>query len=342
MAAIYYSGYKSQPDQPEELTVYMENYAKENLKFLIRQCSLSAVQALLIYFAVYYHEGNIPLHFTCRAHATRIGYALGIHLDNKVFSKLEKYNRRLVLVKLRGINIVGSSSHNLSTSFFTEFGSLNLKSIEPEWQTLKEPMICYEDQEERLLHGVCCAHYINFFEELKYRVYSSLYNTSRDSRYKYEWNKTRKDVTRVYQKYVRIFQSLSSIHPNYIQITSKYEFQVCLYYHDVKIDMYSKLINKVEDLNSNDIDEAIYHLDWMVKFILSNNQPRISIQTSIILLGYQYLSFYKLCSPSTRQTIKTKLAQMIQALSIYYTPSNALSFIILKNGFKSIINGNIN
>ncbi|KXN65684.1 hypothetical protein CONCODRAFT_12661 [Conidiobolus coronatus NRRL 28638] len=95
LAAIYYTGYKSQPDQPKELTLYMDNYAKANLKLLIRECSLSAIQALLLYFSVYYYEGNAPLHYHCRAHATRIGYALGIHLDNKIFSELEKYTRRL-------------------------------------------------------------------------------------------------------------------------------------------------------------------------------------------------------------------------------------------------------
>jgi hypothetical protein len=339
MAAIYYSGYKSQSDQPEELTTYMDNYAKENLKHLIKQCSLPAIQALVIYFAVYYHEGNTSLHFTCRAHATRIGYALGVHLDNKIFSKLEKYNRRLALTKLLGINIIGSSSNNLSVSFFTEFGSFNIKPIEPEWQTLKSSTIHYKYENERMLYSVCCAHHINLYEELKYSVYSSLYNTTKDSRYKYEWNKTRKAVTSVYQKYIKIFQALSSNNPKYADITSKYIFQANMYYHDIMIDMYSKLIDKIEDLNTNDIDNAVYHLDWMLQNFLLLNQPHISMQTAIIFLGYQYLRFYKLCSPETREMIQIKLTQIIQALSAYYTPSNALSFIILKIGYKSIVKG---
>ncbi|KXN65680.1 hypothetical protein CONCODRAFT_12657, partial [Conidiobolus coronatus NRRL 28638] len=270
LAAIYYTGYKFLSDQPEELTLYMERYAKENLKILIRQCSLSAIQALLLYTAVYYGEGNVSLHYTCRAHATRIGYAIGIHLDNKIFSELEKYTRRLMIIKLRCINIVGSRSDNLTANFLTEFGSLNIKPVEPEWQTLnKNSVIYYEDEIERMLYAVCCSHYINFFDELKYSVYSSLYNDVRDSRYKSEWNKTRKDVTRIYQKYTRIFQSLSTMHPDYIQITSKYEFLICAFYHDTMEDMYFNLINKIEDLNSSDIDEAIDHLDWMFKFIIS-------------------------------------------------------------------------
>ncbi|KXN68274.1 hypothetical protein CONCODRAFT_9503 [Conidiobolus coronatus NRRL 28638] len=342
LAAIYYAGYKSQPDQPEELTSYMESKAKENLKLLIRQCSLSAIQALLVYFLVYFREGNISLHYTCRAHATRIGYALGIHLDNKIFSELEKYTRRLVIISLRSINIVGSSSHNLSASFLTEFGSLNTKPTELEWQTLsKSSVIYYEDENERVFRGMSYTHYINFIEKLKYSIHCSLYSTVKDSRYKFEWNKTRKDVTRVYQKYIRIFQSLSSTHPNYSQIASKYEVQVCLYYHDTMVDMYSKLVSKFEDLNSSDIDDALCHLNWMLKYILSNNQSAATMQIHLIILGYQYICFYKLCNTSTKQTIQSKLAQIIQALSIYYTPSNALSFIILKNGYKSIINDNI-
>jgi hypothetical protein len=341
MAAIYYTGYKLLADQPEELTLYMDNYAKENLKILIRQCSLPAVQALLLYFAIYYGERNISLHFTCRSHATRIGYALGIHLDNKIFSELEKYTRRLSLIKLRCINIIGSSSHNLSTSFLTEFGSLNTKPIEPEWNIPnKDLLVYYEDEGERLFYATCCGHYINFFDELKYSVCNSLYCSARDSRYKSEWNKTRKDVTIVYQKYIRVFQSLSTMYPNYTQITSKYEFLICAFYHDTMVDMYNKLISKVEDLNPSDIDQAICHLDWMYNYISSGNQTRILTQTLIILLGYQYLSLYDLCSPSTRQAIQAKLAHIIQNLSIYYIPSNALSFIILKNGCKLIIGEN--
>ncbi|KXN68271.1 hypothetical protein CONCODRAFT_9500, partial [Conidiobolus coronatus NRRL 28638] len=342
LAAIYYAGYKSQPNQPEELTLYMDSYAKANIKLLIRQCSLSAIQALVIYLLASYREGNFSLHYTCRAHATRIGYVLGIHLDNKIFSELEKYNRRLVLIKLRSINVAGCNFNNLSASFLTEFGSLNTKPTEPKWQTLnKSSVIYYEDDNKRLLHGVCCAQYINFIEEFKYSLHCSLYNTVKDSRYKSEWNKTRKDVTRVYKKYIRVFQSLKSTYPNHIQLTSKYETQVCNYYHDCMIDMYSKLVNKIEDLNSSDIDQAVYHLGWMLKYILSNNQPLASTQAHIYFLGYQYICFYKLCSISTKQIIQANLDQIIQVLSVYYTPSNALSFIILKNGYKSIINDNI-
>jgi hypothetical protein len=343
MTAIFYAGYKSQHDQPEELTLYMENYAKENLKLLIRECSLSAIQALLIYFLVYYREGNISLHYTCRAHAMRIGYALGIHLDNKIFSELEKCNRRLVLIKLRSINIVGSSTYNLSVSFLTELGVLNINPIEPKWQTLnRSSVVYYEDQNERPLNGACSAHFINFVEEFKYSLYNSLHNNTRDSRFKSEWNKTRKDATSIYQKYIRVYQSLNSTYPNYIQTVSKYELQLCIYYHDCMIDLYSKLIDKTETLNSSDIDQAIYHLDWMLNYILSSNQIPAPMQSYIILLGYQYICLYKISDPSTRQDIRAKLGQIIQTLSIHYTPSYALSFIILKNGYKSIINNNIN
>ncbi|KXN65679.1 hypothetical protein CONCODRAFT_12656 [Conidiobolus coronatus NRRL 28638] len=107
------------------------------------------------------------------------------------------------------------------------------------------------------------------------------------------------------------------------------------------VDMYNKLVNKIEDLNPSDINEAVYHLDWMFNCTLSSNQSHTLTQTFMILLGYQYLGLYKLCSPSTKQIIQGKLAQIIQALSSYYIPSNALNVIILKNGYRSIVSDDI-
>jgi hypothetical protein len=48
LTAMYYAGYKLQPEHSNEVNSYMDNYALNSLKYLFRSCSLTAIQALYI------------------------------------------------------------------------------------------------------------------------------------------------------------------------------------------------------------------------------------------------------------------------------------------------------
>ncbi|KXN71675.1 hypothetical protein CONCODRAFT_5660, partial [Conidiobolus coronatus NRRL 28638] len=343
LSAMYYYGYRFQSNQPEELTLYMENFAKMNLKSLIRECSLSTIQALLIYYSVYYFEGNVPMHIACRAHATRIAYALGLHLDNRMFNDFEKYTRRLVLCRVRFMNVSVASYQNLYPSFLTEFGIFDTNPFEPKWQTLNNSTyINYEDKNENYLYSTCTAHFINYLDEFQYNIYKHSMDNVKDSRFKSEWNRSRKAMVNLCDKYVKLFQSLYLDYPLYIQRIAKFEVQIKIRHHNFMMGLYNILKTRLGELSSSDIADALFHCNSVLKPVLLGKQFNFISQYLIFNVGYQYLNLYKLCSASDKQTIKAQLHNIIQIISTNYLPSTSLSFLILKNGYKSIINDNIN
>jgi hypothetical protein len=343
LSAMYYYGYRFQSSQPEELTLYMENYAKMNIKYLIRECSLSAVQALLIYYSVYYFDGNAPLHIACRAHATRIAYALGLHLDNKKFTEFEKYTRRLVLCRVRFMNVSVASYQNLYPSFLTEFGIFDTKPFEPKWQTLNSSTcINSEDEYDNYLYSVCTGYFINYLDEFQYNIYKHSMENVKDSRFKSEWNRSRKAMISLCEKYVKLFKSLYLHYPLYKQRIAKFEVQIKIRHHNFMMGLYNNLKTRLGELNSRDIEDALFHCDNVLKPVLLGKQFNFISQYLILNVGYQYLNLYKLCSAPDKQTIKAHLHDIIQAISTNHLPSTSLSFLILKNGYRSIINDNIN
>jgi hypothetical protein len=343
ISAMYYCGYKFQPNQPEELTLYMDSYAKASLKLLIRECSLSAIQALLIYYTLYYIDQNISLQSSCRAHATRIGYALGIHLDCKIFSELDSYNRRLMLIKIREINIYEINLGDFSTNYLTEFGTYKADPVEPKWQFLNQgTIIHYENEIENFLYTECCTLLINYSIKLRHHIFNAEFTKVKESRFKSEWNKSCKIITNIYQKYIRIFQSLSSNYPNSLEIIKHFEFLVKVEYYGFMIEFYGTLKKRMGKLSSSDMGDALCLCDRILKLVLTNNMPHFIIQIYIYIAGFQYLDLYKLCTASEKLLIQNKLAFIIETISANYLPSASLSFLILKNGYKSIISNDTN
>lgn len=342
LSAMYYLGYKYQPNQPEELTFYMDSYAKTNLKLIIRKCSSSAIQALLIYQTVYFYQGNASLSHSCRAHATRIGYALGIHLDSKIFSELDNYTRRLVLVKIRDISTYEVNFGNLSKNYLTDFGLYRVDPEESKWQLLNQrTIIHYGKEAENILYAECCTHIINYSIELKYHMFSAPFIEAKKPRFKSEWNKLRKTITNIYQKYIRVYYSLSLNCLDNLKIVKGFELLVKVEYHFFMIEFYGTLKNQLGELGSGDLKEVLYHCDYLLKLVLDSIIPSFIAQILIYMVGYRYLDVYNLCTAADRLLIQKNLTFIIRVISYTYLPSTSLNFLILKNGYKSIINNNI-
>jgi hypothetical protein len=343
LSAMYYCGYKYQPDQPAEVTAYMNNYAEKNIKQLIRGCSLSNAQALAIYSLVYHMEGNISLAQTCQAHATRISYALGLHLDSKIFTTAIRYNRRVLFSKIRSANISFSGFHNLSPSYLTEFGELNPSLILSEWQNPQQcSFIDIKDGLEDFIYSECCTQFIKFNNLYNYNIWNSKINTSRDSIFKSEWNRSYKTISKAYLDYIKVFQSLSSKYPRFKEKIIMYEVHLTMYYHQFMIELYSILKTKLIELNQNEITKILYHCDSLLNFTLSKNgklEFNPMTQFFIYFTGFSYLNLYPIANLNDKELIKSKLCTIIDSIGSRDQLSN-LNYLLLKSGYKSIVNDN--
>ncbi|KXN65144.1 hypothetical protein CONCODRAFT_13375 [Conidiobolus coronatus NRRL 28638] len=173
-------------------------------------------------------------------------------------------------------------------------------------------------------------------------MYNAAFAKVKDSRFKSKWNRLHKVITNIYRKYIRISQSLSSNYPNNLKIIKQFEYKVKLEFHIFMIRFYRKLKEQLGELSSSDMSEALYHCDCLLKLLLTNNIPHFAIQAVIYIIGYQYLYLYKQSTASDKLLIQNQLSLIIRAISSNYLPSTSLSFLILLNGYKSIVNDNAN
>jgi hypothetical protein len=241
------------------------------------------------------------------------------------------------------MNFRGANPLNFSFNFVTEPGILNTDQFKSEWQDLSSnTVINYENDSENLLFSECCTYFYKFYHEFKYYIYNSSINSVKDSRFKSEWNKTIKILTSIYQKKIRIFASLYLKYSQFFQKIAKFEIETKFYYHEFMIDMYRILKSRLGELSLNDINDSIYHCDYMLRLIISSNKPRSLRLYFLYMVGYQYLSLYQLCNTSYRQVIQARLNHIIEIISSDFCHSSSLSFIILKNGYNVIINSDKN
>lgn len=106
LIAIYYSGYQHRSQKPPELTQYMDQLFKVNLKKVLFMPSLQNIQALYIYCQVLFANGEISLTRICFTALSRMLYSLGIHLDSDKFDLNTNFNRKLIF---RRVSIFDSS-----------------------------------------------------------------------------------------------------------------------------------------------------------------------------------------------------------------------------------------
>jgi hypothetical protein len=135
LTAIYCMGYNRREMKTKELTDYMNQLEKNNIKSILFRPSLSNAQALLIHCHSLYHHFKIAEGRACLLHLVRMCYALGIHIDTDRFEDRIKYNRKAVYMKTLLVNLFSFSVFKVFYKFEYEF-EIESQLYDISWQLL--------------------------------------------------------------------------------------------------------------------------------------------------------------------------------------------------------------
>jgi hypothetical protein len=333
LSAIYFAGFVTQPNPPDEICSYMQNYAIYSIKKMIYTVNLSAAQALGIYSYAFYLNGNSSLTRVCLSHFGRVCHALGISINRKKLPILDQYNRNLAynIVKLH------YNSAKLQTSPY------GLASQEDEFDLdLYEPVYHFPNS--------CLNIYNNYYENAAYSVFCCQFAkinnlcaaiNSKFAKYKAEIIKKEiksfnRITNKIYNDAKISLESLINLAPEY-----KNKILACLLFIKAPfiictLSIYTKML-EISDNKNLKIIQAI--LDKCIELyeIISNDKNMINIWSwGLYVVSFHLIQVYSYCSKKQKQTILFILRSII---NLYYEEGfnrNSTNFLVLSTQFEII------
>jgi hypothetical protein len=121
-------------DKPPELVKYFNEYAERNIKLAIKLTSLQGAKSCFLYSYLMVLSGNFKLFKACQAHVIRMSYVLGLHLNLKRLTPIQRYDRYQFFSSLKVYHNGFHGMGNLTLNQLTEVGYCNTNILRPEYQ----------------------------------------------------------------------------------------------------------------------------------------------------------------------------------------------------------------
>lgn len=335
LSAIYYAGYNYQPNKSSELTAYMDNYAIKNVKSMIKICSLENVQASVIYATLYHMNGNISLARTCQSNATRMSYSLGLHIDNKKLTPIDRYNRQILFSRVRAINAGFSLFHQFPPSYLTEYGEFNPDAFQLKYQLPDKNCIIYHsDPLESYIYSECSTALTKFNEACNFIIWEFRVNKEIESVFHAEWDKSIQKIMCSFLEYCKVFTNLKKSYNQFKQKIEAYEFQTNIIYYHLTLEMYGILKSKKGTLTESEISNMIDLCDAFLEVIKKLPCYNPLCQFFRFFIGFNLITLYQSSNLTHKQLINIKLKPIVSYLTNTLTSFNYLNYLILKTGIK--------
>ncbi|KXN66594.1 hypothetical protein CONCODRAFT_11518 [Conidiobolus coronatus NRRL 28638] len=167
LSAMYFGGFLFMRHRPIELMSYFSECAKGNIKELVRVISFRNMQAMTLYSFIVILTGDFALSRACQAHAIRMSYSLGLHLNFKKLSPIQQYDRLKIFSTICTIHIGLSGASHLALNYITEIGESNSEITKPEYQIPNQNCAFYFDTEdENIEYGICADTFTRFHDDV--------------------------------------------------------------------------------------------------------------------------------------------------------------------------------
>jgi hypothetical protein len=337
ISAIYYYGFQFRTNSSEELVSYMDKYAQQNIKKVVKTTEISSVIALIIYSSIIYNKGNLNLSSFCQAHATRICYALGLHISPKRFSANQRYNRSLLFSKVCSMNTSMSRFRSFTPTFMEELGEPDSIIFDPYWQTPDENSVFnFPDKEGNDMYSVCSTE-LTILNDQTTRIFWTFCNNNFEEwSIESEWNSSIRDATYRFIKCIEAYQTLKTKNHFFELNISHYEHGLKLSYHEFMLEMYQVLKDKRQGLELKHRLKILNHCHLLFKIVVEYPRFNPLAQFYTFLIGFHYLSIFPKCQPSHQKEIIKRLEELINHASSLFLLPSSLNYLILKTGYDLI------
>jgi hypothetical protein len=338
LSAIYFAGFRLKQDQSKELVNYMNIYARYNIKNAIKSTSVANIQALILFTYFLDKSFDFNLFTVCKSHATRMGYQLGLHIDNKKLSPIERYDRKLLFAKIRSMNIGLSRFESYIPNYITEFGEFSLKSFDSELQFAdRDTIIRSSTKEENHVYSICSTEATKLNDKCMYLIWHTSFNNIEKSLFKAKWTAIVKDIGDYFSNCIEKFNQLSIEYTQYKNEISMFEYHMKNSYHEIMLEMFGILNREQKGLTPQEIFQYLNHCQELLDSILNYLKFDPFSSFFAYLIGYNYLNIYPKCDKVQKQTILKNLNLIINLSSENFTLSNSTNYLVLKTGLKLIL-----
>jgi hypothetical protein len=337
LSAIYYGGFQFMQDKPPELIKYFNDYAERNIRLAVKLTSLQGAQTCFLYSFLMLISGNFKLFKACQAHAIRMSYALGLHLNSNRLTLIQKYDRFQFFSSVKVYHNGFHGMGNLALNQLTEIGDCNTDILKPEYQIPNSKCAFYFDTEdENIVYGVC----INTCFELYYIQSTQIYilgNCSENS-IQSEFDKLFDKSQKKFLECNMTFNFLLEQFPDIESSIQNYKFKLIINYHTLCLETYRILRYKVKKLKPSQISKMLNECILLFDTIVESQGRTQVTHTYPYAAGLNLISLYPIVNSIEKTLIKQKLQELLDYFS--RVPCiDKLSYLIIKNEYENIIKG---
>ncbi|KXN66593.1 hypothetical protein CONCODRAFT_11517 [Conidiobolus coronatus NRRL 28638] len=334
LAIIYYGGFLFMGHKPSELVGYFNEYVKENIMKAIRSISIQNTISVLLYSFLQLISGNFTLSKSYMAHAIRMGYTLGLHINIPIQDTIQRYNRTKIFYTLNILHVGSCGTEGLCSNMLAEFGEFSIDHTSPLYQIPNSSCsFHYDTKEENILYGLC----VDMHSRYSYIQSFAVWNVSicsEDSVEK-EFDKYLQKITKCYLKAIVTFNKLSLELPHLKYKIQKHSLQLHLDFSIAKLDLYRILKSKTPKLKPGQITNLLSECCSLLDLVLESKEFKQVYNVYPYTVGLNFIRLYSISNSNQRKIIKTKLTQLLVFLSSR-TCSDKLCYLIIKNEYEKI------
>jgi hypothetical protein len=337
MSAIYYGAYCFGTEQPEEIADYMEKFADNCIKKIVRAPSMDNIRALVIFTQLYQWNGEHTLAKTLQGHMSRMSYALGLHLDCKKLSPIERYNRQVLFSAVKIVNVCISGSHGFAPNYLTESCNSDLSLIDCKWQLPDSSCAFnFDSNIENILYSLLITEFYNYSDKMNYIIWFPNFMELSVNSFNQMWNKKLSDLKSLFETTV---SSLNQMKSEYIEMETSITDHISkakMLYHDASLELYELFKHKHETLSRRNISTIIDHCHSLFETVVECSDYNPYYQYYAHVLGLHYLNIYPKCNPAQKTITKQRLSDLLIYMKSKYFSYYSLNYLLLKTGYDAI------
>jgi hypothetical protein len=334
MSMIYYGGFLFQQDKPPELVNYFNKYAERNIKDATKYISVQNAQAVFLYSFLMLILGNVKFFKAYQAHAIRMCYALGIHLNLKILTPIEQYNRFQFFSTISAIHMGFHGLDSLSLNQLTELGDVNIELLKPEYQIPNSDCAFHFDTEdENILYGVCAYTHMQLYH-IQAQNLSKL-GKCNDRSIQAEFDTLFNNATKKYFECMSTIEFLLKEFPHLESNILVYKFKLIQCHRILNLEMYRMLRYKVNKFTHTQTSEMLDECIMLFDSIIECQGVAPVTHTYPCTVGINFISLYPIASASEKALIKQKLNELLGYFS-KVPILDKLTYLIIKKEYENI------
>jgi hypothetical protein len=337
LSAIYYIGYCCRLEKTDELTGYMEEMAKRNLKKIRFRPSLSNVQALVIYTYAFRLQGKLKQARLYQSHIMRMAYNIGIQIESNIFNEFEAYDRKAAYMKLAFVNHNMNGPLKLYSNDILDLPDYEERFYDPKWQTLPKQTIKYGDSEKlkRELTARCTVIIQKFSDQVLYSISYCQLITSKSTSMDVSFCSNLAELEKEYFECLNDIMDLKTQYSKYSEEIEAIMILVKLLYYDISIAILDNIKIRQSPIQKETILKLYGVCNQLYHQVMSLPKPNEMYHYFLHLIGLTYLNCFNYLNSRDKLATKVKLNKILDSIEPL-DPINNLIYLVFKIGLQSI------